>query len=456
MTTTTDKTIPEYVVLERSLIGEILLDGGRALDLIGCTLLAEDFLDPGHGKIFAEFQSLYRQDRGFDTLLLADRLRAAGLLDILGTPIADYLIECLESVPHAAHAGHHAKLIADKAGRRQLIAAGQEAVALGHDELTDLPDAVARADAVILKILERQTASETVLLGDVMLDVMSRLDERRTSGLRTQFHGIDDLLHGLMPGNLVVLAARPSIGKTALAVNLAEAVAGEGHAVGFISLEQSKHEIAERLMCAKARVSMDTARGKGLTEAQADDLLKAANELGKLKILIDECSYRGIAAIEASARLMKRRHAINLLIVDYLQLVTPQRRTSSREQEVAECSARLKALARSLQIPVLCLAQLNREVEKRPDKKPRLSDLRESGAVEQDADVVILLHRAEVYDPDDSPGEALAIVAKHRNGRTGEVRLQFEKSLMQFRDLYPGSAPPPMFSDDPHRDDFFM
>lgn len=435
---------------EKSLIGSICLVP-NVLDEIGVSVIAEDFNDPRNAIMFRTAHRMYDSGKVLDALTLADELRATGELDQAGGDA--WIVECMEAVPHAAHARFHAGIVAEKSQRRRLSVVGTQAVEAAHDLSREVDDSIADTEIRLSKILERRAGNETTDIGAILADALVGIREGKGRGLTTGFTAVDQIVNGFVPQNLVIIAARPSIGKTAFATNMAHNVTCRGIPVGLLTLEQAPTEIAERLLSSQARMAVSDMRSTGLTEAQVDSLLTAANDLSKLPLIIDGCQYRGIAAIEASARLMARRSGIKLLIVDYLQLIAGQERRDSREQEVAEISRRLKWLAKTLQIPVIALAQLNRESEKRTDKKPKLSDLRESGAIEQDADVVILLHRDEFYDPAVNPGQAIVIVSKNRNGRTGEAQLQFQGNLMQFRDLAPGHMREPPMAFNPS-DDF--
>lgn len=425
---------PQDAVAEKCLIGSILLVSS-VLDDVSAILVAEDFYLDSHQRMYREALRLHTKGGPVDAALLAAGLETAGSLNDCGG--VDYLIECMESVPHAAHAVHYAKIIAEKSQRRALSFVGTEAIGLSANLSQPVEDSVGLVEQSLSKILERQAGHEVQDIGAILVEAMQRIGAGKARGLLSRYKSLDQITNGFEGGNLVIIAARPSIGKTALAINIAYQLAMDGTGVGVLSLEQTRHEIAERLLGIDTRIGTDNLRGIGLTESQSDAIMTACERMSKMPLSIDACEHRGIAAIEASARLMVRKRGAKILFVDYLQMISAQERHGNREQEVAEVSRRLKFLAKSLSVPVVALAQINRENEKRTDKRPRMADLRESGAIEADADIVLLLHRDEYYDPEMNPGEAVVIVAKNRNGPTGEIRLHFDKRIMLFKDLAP-------------------
>ncbi len=425
---------------ELALLGSILL-WPEKIDDVCLVFRPEDFYQPSSGMIFKAAAALHNENKPVDPLTVAERLQSLNQLSEIGG--LDRIHACMESVPHGAHAVHYATQILERHQRRELIYAGQDAITYGHDATTPIDEGVNRAESRITKVLERLSAQKPVNLDDVMMEVLARLDGKHVPGLKTRFGGFDELIRGLHPGNLMILAARPSMGKTAFAVNIAERLAKDDVPVGISSLEQSKQELCDRLLCSETRLDMNTIREpRNITEAQRNAILSAAQTLSAIPLIIDDnpCS---ITMLEASARIMRRRDKIQLLVVDYLQLIGAADKRAPREQQVSDISRRMKLLAKSLEIPIICLAQLNREVEKDKDKRPKLSHLRESGSIEQDADIVAFIHRPDVYDEHDRPNEADLIVAKHRNGATGDVKLRFEKKWMQFQDLAPSFSSPP-------------
>jgi replicative DNA helicase len=421
---------PKDLHAEKCLIGSVLLFPS-AIDEIGVRISQQDFYLQEHGDIWGALLWLSSQNKPLDPIAIADRLKATDRFDDETYALIE---ECMQSVPHGAHSQVYAGTVDERSRRRLLSAAGTSAVRDAYEMTADIDESLGRVSTSIGAILERSVASKTQSLGDVLIDAMNRLTSGRGMGLMTGFQTLDGIMTGLQPGNVAILAARPSIGKTAFAVNIGLKIAQRNIPVGMLSMEQSRMEIAERLLSAEARLSSHIMRGGGMSEAQIDSLVEASARLGELPFMIDESLNRSISALESSARLMRRRDKIELLVVDYLQLATGAAYRNSREQEVAECSRRMKGLAKSLGIPILCLAQVNRESEKGTVRPPRLSDLRESGSIEADADAVWLMHRPDVYDANDEPGVMYLNVAKHRNGPIGEVKFMFDKSLMTFRD----------------------
>jgi replicative DNA helicase len=327
--------------------------------------------------------------------------------------------------------------------QRSLIYACTEILAQSYELSTDIEDLLQSAERQIFSIVEEQEGSANIAIGDILMDAFHRIDERMNSegdvsGVTTGFTDLDAQTTGLQPTEMIVLAARPSMGKTAFVCNVAEAIARKDNVgVLLFSLEQSNLELAERFLCIVAKVNGHDLRSGNLTAEQRDKLMMASDDLARLPMFIDDKPGRTIGQIAALARRLHRKSPLGVIIIDYLQLVEPEDKNAPREQQIAGISRRLKFLAKELRVPVIALAQLNRGVELREDKRPRLADLRESGAIEQDADMVMFLHRPDQYDPEDRPGEAEIIVAKHRSGPTGLVRLTWRKEYMRFEDYTP-------------------
>ena len=323
--------------------------------------------------------------------------------------------------------------------QRQLIFACNEILTECYDGSNDPDDVLSSAEQRIFRILDDQGDPRKILIKDILLDAFDRINERMEndeviSGIPTGFSDLDQKLNGLQPSELVVLAARPSMGKTALVCNIAEGVAmgDQNKGVLLFSLEQSNLELAERLLCIRSQVNSHRLRAGTLDDDERKLLVHASTELSEAPLFLDDHPGRTIAQITAVARRLQRRNGVAVVIIDYLQLIEPEDKSAPREQQIALITRRLKALAKELNVPVIALAQLNRGVEHREDKRPRLSDLRESGAIEQDADVVMFLHRAEHYNAEDRPGEADVIIAKNRNGPTDTVNLTWIKESMRF------------------------
>ena len=442
---------PQNLDAEKGLLGSILLNN-HVIDEVADVFHADDFYLDSHQRIYRAILRLHESGtHGFDAVTVGEALAKQNELKESGGD--DYLIELLESVPHGAHAKYYAKIIRDKAIQRRLIFACTDILRDAYDDGHETEDLLNKAEQQIFAILEQQEASNKIELKDILLDTFARIDARlelggAISGLSTGFRDLDKQTNGLQPSELVILAARPSMGKTAFVLNLAEAVADRSQAAVIVfSLEQSKHELAERFLCIRGKLDMHKLRKGELDEDDRDKLLRVSSELSEMPVFIDDQPGRSMSQINAICRRLKRKDNIRLVIIDYLQLIEPEDKRAPREQQIAQITRRLKFLAKELSVPVVALAQLNRGVELRDDKRPRLADLRESGAIEQDADIVMFLHRPEMYDPEDHPGEAEVIVAKHRNGPTGICRLSFKKQYMQFEDFVAAEPDMPSFSD---------
>jgi replicative DNA helicase len=432
---------PQNLDAERGLLGSILLEN-HAIDEVADILQADHFYLDAHQKIYRTIHTMYEAGiRGIDAVTLAESLDKHGELEEVGG--VRYLLEVLHSVPHAAHAKYYAGIVRDKWMLRSLIYACTDILKSSYEESDDTQELLARAERSVFKILEEQETGTKLELREILLDTFDRINDRMANagainGLTTGFVDLDTQTNGLQPSELIILAARPSVGKTAFVVNVAEAAAELSHAgVVIFSLEQSKLELTERFLCIRAKLQVHKLRKGDLTDNDRDLLLQVSHELSELPIFIDDLPGRSMAEISAVCRRLKRRHKLGLIIIDYLQLIEPEDRRAPREQQIAGITRRLKFLAKELSVPVIALAQLNRGVELREDKRPRLADLRESGAIEQDADLVMFLHRPEMYDPEDNPGLAEIIVAKHRSGPTGIVKLTFSKESMRFQNYSP-------------------
>ena len=431
-----DRLPPQNLEAERGVLGSVLLMN-EVLDEVVEVLAADHFYTDGHRKIFSAIRRLYDNGtQAIDPLTLAEELDRHSQLDDIGG--ASYLEQVLESVPHAAHARYYAGIVREKWVQRQLIFACNEILSECYDGSNDPDDVLSAAEQRIFRILDDQGEPRKIEIKDILLDAFDRINERMEndeviSGIPTGFPDLDQRLNGLQPSELVVLAARPSMGKTALVCNLAEGVAMEaGLGVLLFSLEQSNLELAERLLCIRSQVNSHRLRSGTLDDDERKLLVHASAELSEAPLFLDDQPGRTIAQITAVARRLQRRNGVRVVIIDYLQLIEPEDKSSPPEQQIALITRRLKALAKELSVPVIALAQLNRGVEHREDKRPRLSDLRESGAIEQDADVVMFLHRPEHYNPEDRPGEADVIIAKNRNGPTDSVTLTWIKESMRF------------------------
>lgn len=431
-----DRLPPQNLDAERSVLGSILLVND-AFDDVADVIDKDHFYNDAHRHIYEAIQHLHDSGvRGIDPVTLAEELDRRDLLEEIGN--VDYLLEILETVPHAAHATFYANIVREKYVQRSLIYACTEILRESYAANENTEEILQNAERRIFGILEQQSAGTKFDIGSILLDAWGRINERLASdgdvsGLATGFSDFDAKTNGFQPAELVILAARPSMGKTALVCNWAEGVASHsGKGVLIFSLEQSKLELAERFLCIESKINGHKLRAGDLDEVERHHLMEASQRLSELPLFIDDHPGRTMAQISAITRRLHRQHRLGLLIIDYLQLIEPDDRRAPREQQIALISRRLKGLAKELDIPVIALSQLNRGVELREDKRPKLADLRESGAIEQDADMVTFLHRPDAYDPTDNPGVAEVIIAKHRSGPTGIVTLTWRKEFMRF------------------------
>jgi replicative DNA helicase len=435
-----DRLPPQNLEAEQGVLGSILIDNEVLHDIIP-VLKAEHFYRDSHQVLYRAIRDVYEQAKAVDSITLEDELRRRGELEKVGG--LDAIVQILGSVPHSANARYYAQIVREKAVARELIETANEMLRDSYSNNFTADELLTNAERRVFAIAEDQVAGETVELKDVIVQAMDRIDARVHAkhplmGVGSGFLDLDDVTTGFKGQQLIIVAARPSMGKTAFALNICEHAAIEQQtAVLFVSLEMGSLELTERLLCARSRVDGHKLRtGKGLSPHDSRQLVQAYGEYrGAAAILIDDTPARNMLQITANARRLKLRQKIGLIVVDYIQLIDSEESRDSRQEQIAKISRRLKMLARELDVPVIALSQLNRAVENREDRRPRMADLRESGAIEQDADLVLLLHRPEYYDPNDQPGIAEIIIAKNRNGATGNPKLQFTKNIMRFENL---------------------
>jgi replicative DNA helicase len=438
---------PQNLEAERSVLGSILLDNEPLHDIV-IFLRAGDFYRDAHQVIYAAIRDLYDSNKAIDAVTLAEELKKRNQFDQVGGH--DILTEIVESVPTAANAVYYANIVKEKSTNRLLIESATEIIRDGYSNQFTAQELLDAAEHKVFSIAEDQVRGETLELKDIVKESMDQIMLRAetgghaVTGVASGLLDLDDLTGGFHPGQLIILAARPSMGKTALALNITDhAGINSKVPVLFISLEMGKLEIGDRMLCSRSRVDGHKLRtGISLGHQELTQLGKAYNELtSNPTIFVDDTPTRNMLQITASARRMKRRNQIGLILVDYIQLIDSEDSRDSRQEQIAKISRRLKAMARSLRLPVIALSQLNRAVETREDKRPRMADLRESGAIEQDADIVLLLHRPDYYEPTDQPGIAVLDVAKNRNGATGNFKLAFIKKITRFENLATLSDP---------------
>ena len=441
-----DHLPPQNLEAERWLLGGILLDN-EVLHEIAQFLTADDFYRDAHQVVYRAISELYSAGKGVDAVTLADELTRRDQFQQIGGD--EMLLEIANSVPHAANARYHAELVRQKSISRQLIQSATEIIREGYSNLFTAQQLLESAEQKIFTIAEDQTRGETHELKEILEKAMHLIEKRAVekhpvTGVGSGFLDLDDLTNGFHADQLIIIAARPSMGKTALALNICEfATLSQNVPVLMVSLEMGDLEVTERLLWSRSRVDSHKLRkGYGLDHRELSKLGKAYVELEKAAFFIDSTPARNMLQITASARRLKLRKGLGLIVVDYIQLVDAEESRDSRQEQIARISRRLKTLARELHVPVIALSQLNRAVESREDRRPRMADLRESGAIEQDADIVLLLHRPDYYDANDQPGVAEVIVAKNRNGPTGSVKLTFLKNLTRFENLSTLAEPP--------------
>lgn len=435
------KVPPQNLEAEEAVLGSILLDPD-ALDRVIEVMAAADFYRDNNRTIFEAMLALSEGGDPIDLITLTDALKSRGVLPQVGG--ATYLATLADSVPSAANVASYARIIRDKAVLRSLIRVSGEIVQGCYDRQDDIAQFLDEAERLIFDVSEQRIRPAFVKIEDIIVDTIKtieQLSERKdlVTGVATGFLDLDSKTAGLQPAELVIIASRPSMGKTTFALNIAQYVALHGRAsVGFFSLEMTKEQLVMRLLCAEARVDSSRLR-TGHADRDFPRLAMAAGRLAEAPIFIDDTPSLNILEIRAKARRLKREHGLDLIIVDYLQLMhglPNNKREENRVQELAEISRGLKALAKDLQVPVVALSQLNRQVETRGDRRPIMSDIRESGSIEQDADVIMFIYRDEVYHQE-SPDEGTAeiIIGKQRNGAIGTVRLSFRGEYTRFENL---------------------
>ena len=438
---------PHSTEAEESVLGSILLSSDAANDVLD-RIGPEDFYVPAHQAIFEAIASLYNQNQPIDAVTVSDVLRRAEELDKVGG--VSYLTRILDAVPTAANVSYYAAVVEENALRRRMLRAGAEISELALSLDQEIETVIDTAEQKMLAVAEKRVGEGLEPLGELFEGTLKHLEDlekndSELTGVSTGLIDLDKKLAGLQKSNLVIIAARPAMGKSALAVNIATHVAINHGPVAIFSLEMAREEIVQRLLCTEARIDSMKLRA-GQLGSRWPDLVKAANFLYKAPIYVDDAAQVTVTDIRAKCRRLKRKHGLELVVVDYIQLMQGSNR-ENRQQEIAEISRNLKNLARELAVPVIGVSQLNRGLESRNDKRPQLGDLRESGAIEQDADVVMFIYRDDYYNPDSHErGIADIIVAKHRAGGTGMVKTTFAAEYTKFANLphgYTSSLPPP-------------
>jgi len=439
------RVLPNSIDAESCVLGSMILDAST-IDVVVQITRGDDFFRPSHRVLFETLCQMHNLGKPIDLVTVNEELRRQKLLDRVGG--TEYVVAVAEGVPSAANAEYYARIVRDKALMRMLIATNQGIIQEAYDSEQEPAEILDRAEQQVFEIASRQIGDHAVSLESLLqhtFETLSNADGSMVTGVATGYYKLDELTAGLQKAEMIVIAARPSIGKTALACNMAEYMAVEdGKAVLMFSLEMSKEQLAQRFLCSRARFNSARLRRGNISTDDWHQLQMAAGDLEKAPIYVDDSAELNILQLRAKARRMKASNDVQCLFVDYLQLMTPRGRVESRQQQIAEISRGLKALSRELQIPVVVLSQLNRGPEDREGHRPRMSDLRESGAIEQDADVVMLLHREDYYhrgEPDYVPNNVTeVIVAKQRNGPIDTVPLTFLPECVRFENYAPEEA----------------
>jgi replicative DNA helicase len=436
------RTPPQNLEAEQSVLGSVLLDN-EAYGIVEGTIRADNFYKEGHRKIFRAMERLAQRSEPIDLVTLTEELRQTSELENVGS--VPYLIGLADSVPTAAYAENYARIVREKSTLRDLISASGQIMQNAYDQSAPLEQVLDRAESSIFELSSSKISHAFETMPALVSETFAHINELfanpdPVSGLRTGFKELDILTAGLQPSSLNVLAARPSMGKTALALTIAlNAALRDKQAIGIFSLEMSGLQLVTRMLCSEARVDMSKVRSGQLSDRDFQRLADTAGRMSDARIFIDDAADMTVMELRARSRRLMSEHNLGLIIVDYLQLMSGSGRagnSENRQQEISTISRGLKALARELDTPVLVLSQLSRAVESRPNKRPMLSDLRESGAIEQDADLVMFIYRDEYYDSQsDKQGVAEIILGKQRNGPTGTLDLQFHNAHVRFNDL---------------------
>ncbi|GAA3588033.1 replicative DNA helicase [Klugiella xanthotipulae] len=437
-----ERTPPHDLLAEQSALGGMLLSKDAVADVTDA-VRGTDFYVPKHEVIFDAILSLYSHGEPTDVIAVTDELTKAGDLQRAGG--AEYLHTLTSLVPTAANAGYYAEIVGERALLRRLVEAGTRIVQMGYAGEGEATDLVNNAQAEIYAVAGGKTSEDYVSLNVAVDAAVQEIEAAESAGsgmtgVPTGFRELDQMTNGLHAGQLIIIAARPALGKSTLALDIARAASvGHGQATVFFSLEMGRAEIAMRLLSAEAAIPLQAMRKGTLEPRDWTRIASTTARVNDAPLYIDDSPNMTLVEIRAKCRRLKQKNELKMVVIDYLQLMTSGKRVESRQQEVSEFSRALKLLAKEIEVPVIALSQLNRGPEQRADKMPAISDLRESGSLEQDADMVILLHRESAYEKDNPrAGEADFIVAKHRNGPTGTVTVAFQGHFSRFTDMAPG------------------
>ncbi len=430
---------PQDNAAEQSVLGAMLLSKDAIADVVE-TVRGTDFYRPAHELLYDAIIDLYGRGEPADAVTVAAELTRRGEVAKVGG--APYLHTLVAGVPIAANAAYYANIVRERAILRRLVEAGTKIVQLGHAGEGQVDDVVDRAQAEVYSVTERRASEDYAPLSEIMAATLDEIEaisahDGGLAGVPTGFADLDELTNGLHPGQMVIVAARPALGKSTLGLDFCRAASIKNGLTSVIfSLEMNRTEITMRLLSAEARIALNHIRNGHMSDEDWTRLARKMPEVSEAPLFIDDSPNMTMMEIRAKARRLKQRHDLRLVVVDYLQLMTSGRRVESRQVEVSEFSRQMKLLAKELEVPIVAIAQLNRGAEQRTDKRPLLSDLRESGSLEQDADVVVLLHREDAYERESTrPGEADLIVAKHRSGPTDTIVVAFQGHYSRFVDM---------------------
>jgi replicative DNA helicase len=440
------KLPPQNVEAEQSILGGILIEND-AINKVTEILTPDDFYRDAHRKIYNALINLTERDEPADLVTLTNELRKLNQLDAIGG--ASYVASLIDSVPTAANIEYYAKIVKEKAILRKLIQTSTEIITQSYEDRGDVESFIDEAERAIFQISERRVKPSFYPIRDIVkqsFKTIERLFERKelVTGVPSGFRELDQKTAGFQPSDLIIVAGRPSMGKTAFCLNVAQYAAIEKKTpIAIFSLEMSKEQLVIRMLCSEARVEGTKLRTGFLIESDWPRLTLAAGNISEAPIFIDDSAALSVLELRAKARRLKAEHGLGMIVVDYLQLMKGRLRAESRQQEISEISRSLKALAKDLAVPVIAVSQLSRRTEERQGMRPQLSDLRESGAIEQDADLILFIYRDEVYNrSEDNPnrGKAEVIIGKQRNGPIGKVDLAFLDKYTTFKDLYKGEG----------------
>ena len=434
-----EKIPPQNPQAEASLIGSLLIDKDAIIKIADIVHIDDFYIDK-NGLIFSAIIKLFEKREPLDVVTLSEELEKQGSLKEVGG--ASYLTDLVNGVPSASHVVQYAQIVAQKATLRRLIEAASQINSMAYDEEEQLDSLLDSAEKTLFDVSQKHLRQNFVSIKDVLAESFDRLDSLHKDkdsirGVPTGFSGIDNVLAGLQKSDLIILAARPSMGKTSLALNIAQNVATkEGVPVGIFSLEMSKEQLIDRLLASEAGIDSWKLRTGNLEDKDFEKINKAMGVLAEAPLYIDDSAMANVMEMRTKARRLQSEHDLGLIVIDYLQLMSGRAGSDNRVQEISEISRGLKGLARELNVPVIALSQLSRSVEQRTPKIPQLSDLRESGSIEQDADVVMFIYREDYYEKEtDKKNIAEVLIKKHRNGPTGDVELFFQPEQTLFRSI---------------------